>query len=230
MKKNNIFILIIGIINLVLCFCLTYFCVPAQIPVFVNLTERITIICSKWLLVINMVLPLLISIIILILKNKTNYHFALKSLFVFFIYENMLAFSYFSITDVFVCGELSEIPLAISFFIPLACAIVLYAIKMKHLPYKSKLGLRTKQSTKTEFIWKQTHFLASEIYFGTGIFLFLISIIFIFVRIPWIEAIIAFVMLLLSTLLALNQAKVMYNKYTKMEKNKERLDKEKNKG
>lgn len=230
MKKNNIFILIIGIINLALCFCLTYFFVPSQIPIFVNFNEKITTLCSKWVLAINMILPMAVAILIITLKNKSNSHFALKSLFVFLLYENMLAFCYFCIQKSFSIGELSQIPLALSFFIPLSCAIILYSLKLKHLPYKSKLGLRTKHSTKTEFIWKQTHFLASEIYFGTGVFLFLISIIFIFVRLPWIELIIAVAILTCSTLLALNQARVMYKKYTTMEKNKERLDKQKNKG
>ena len=228
MKKNSIFILIIGIVNFALCFCLTYFCVPTQIPIIVDFNEKIILLCSKWILIVNMILPLAVAIIIIVLKNKLS--FALKTLFVVLLYENMLAFCYFLMEDTFVLGSLSEIPLAISVFMPISALIALYAIKMKHLPYKSKFGIRTKHTIKTEFIWKQTHFSASEIFFGVGVLLFLISIVFIFVRMPWIELIIAVVMLIFASLLTLKQAKIMYQKCIVMEKNKEKLEKEKNKG
>jgi len=227
MKKNHVFILIIGILNLALCFCLTYFCVADKIPVFVDLNEKIVTLCSKWLLIINVVLPLLLSIAIITLKNRPNLTFILKSIFALMIYENMLAFCYFSIETTFIVGSISEIPLAVSLFMPLSAGIILYSIKLKHMPYKCRLGIYTKKTIKTEFIWKQTQFSASELFFGAGVLSFIISIVFIFVRLPWIMLIIITLLLIAATLLTLRQTNIMYKKLLTMEKNKERVDKKK---
>lgn len=220
MKKNNIFMLIIGFLNFAICLSLLFLCVPNKIAFAVNFNEKIILLASKWVLIINVMLPILLAYLTCVFECQKRTKAVLTALFVLMIYENMLAFSYFSIEQNFILGTISQIPLAVSVFMPISSAVTIYAIKMKHLPFKSALGLKTKYTTKTEFIWKQAHFYASEIFFAFGVLSFLISIVFMFVRLSYINLIIYILGFISCYFIANKQAKDMYNKYIDMEKRK----------
>lgn len=225
MKKNNIFMLFAGLLNLGICLMLLFLCVPNKVAIFVNFNEKIILIASKWFMLFGAITPLVLSTINLFLKNKPKTTFVLKSIIVFLVYENMLAFSYFANETNFVVGDVSKIPLALSVFMPFSAFATICAIKLKHTPYKSIFGIKSKYSTKTEFIWKQTHFYASDIFFAYGVLSFLISIIFIFTKHSYILLAIDVLGYIFCWCFSNKQAKDMFKKYTQMEKIKENLDK-----
>lgn len=225
MKKNNLFMLIIGSVNFAVCLTLLFLCVPDQIAIAIDINEKITATASKWVLLINVFIPLLLAILSISLSYHKKTNSILAIMFLIFLYENILAFSYFSINSSFEIGELSEIPVAVSLFMPVSIIISYLGLKLKTATYNKKFGIRTKYSVATEFIWKHTHFYASNAYFGCGVFLFLISIIFMFVRLPYIELILLATSLITVFVLSNNQAKKMYKKYVQMESNKNRIDK-----
>ena len=225
MKKNNIFMIFVGTLNLGLCLLLLFLCVPNKIAMFVNFNEKIILLASKWFMLFGAIAPFVFAVINLFLKNKPKTSFVLKSLIVFLVYENMLAFSYFSNKTSFYIGEISQIPLALSAFLPLSSAIIVWALKLKRIPYKSKFGINTKHSTKTEFIWKQTHIFASDLFFAYGFISFLITFIFVFTKFTYILLAINFLGFIFCWMFANKQAKIMDEKYSAMSKNKEKLDK-----
>ncbi len=229
MKKNNIFMLIIGFINFAVCLSLLFLCVPNQIAILVNFNEKITHLASKWILIINVMLPILLAFLACVFECQPKTKAIIQVLFVLCLYENMLAFTYFSIEENIIVSTVSEIPVAIAFFMPLSVLFIIYAVKMKNLPFKHGFGIRNKYTTKTEFIWKQAHFYASEIFFAFGFLSFLTSIVFVFVRLYYINLILFVVGLIFCLWFANKQAKDMFNKYVEMEKNKEKIKRNKEK-
>ena len=225
MKKNQIFMLLLGIINTAVCLSLLLLCVPNRIALMVDINENISFLTTKWILLINVILPLVLSIVVCCLKNKQKAIWVLSLLFVFVLYENMLAFSYFSVEKNFVLGSRSQIPIAVSFFMPISVILLIFGIKLKNLPFGSKIGIRTKYSTKTEFIWKQTHYFAKDIFMAYGFLSFIVSLIFIFVRMPYINLALDVIGLLTCFFITNKQAKIMYRKYMQMEKNKAKSSK-----
>lgn len=220
MKKNNLFMLFTSILNLGLCLLLLFLCVPEKVAMFVDFNEKIILIVSKWFMLFGAITPLVLSIINLFMKNKPKTTFILKTFIILFVYENMLAFAYFSNVTGFELGEVSQIPLALSVFMPISAFATIAAIKLKRAPFKSKLGIKSKHSTKTEFIWKQTHLYASDIFFAYGVISFLISIIFIFTKHSYILLAIDVLGYVFCWLFANKQAKDMAEKYTDMENRK----------
>lgn len=229
MKKNNIFMFIVGFLNFAVCLCLLILCIPEKIPIMTNFSEKITHLASKWFLILNVVLPMIFALLVPAFSNHKTMQNIFTSLFYLFIFENILAFSYFSIEKSFEIGSLSQIPAAVSIYMPISAIFTISAIKLKHTPFKSKFGIKTKHSTKTEFIWKQTHFYASEIFFAYGVLSFLISIVFVFVRMAYILLAIDVVGFAFCWLFSSKQAKDMAEKYTDME-NRKLKQEQKNKG
>ena len=227
MKKNNVLLLILSFLNFAICFCLLVLCVPNKVPFAIDLNEKIIAIGSKWILILNTILPIVLAFLVLAFNKFPKIKFVLQAIFILTLYENMLTFSYFSIEKTYNIGELSQIPMAVSLFMPLSVLLSVLAIKLKTVPYNNVFGIKTKYSTKTEFIWKQTHIYASQIFFANGVLLFLISIIFVFVRLPYIPLIITIFGLVTCFFITNRQSKDMYNKYIEMEKNKNKYAKKK---
>lgn len=240
MNKNNLFSLSLGIINLVLTLCLTIFCVPNLVPLIINFNEEIIVLCSKWVLVINIILPLTFSVLSIIFSKRKNTSFIFKVFFGFMLYENMLAFAYFSVENSFYIGEISQIPITLSFLMPLTVLGIIWSQKIKWLPYKSKLGIRNKYSTQTEFLWKQIHLLAHQTYFKTFLISFVFMIPFVFIKFAYIGLALIIIIFVISTIFIFKESKKLHAKYLELkdhhEKHKKRMEEydkmqqEKNKG
>lgn len=239
MNKNNIFTLSLGIINLAVTLCLLIFCVPEQIPLLVNLNEEIIVLCSKWILVINVSFPIIFSILSIILSKRKNLSFLFKVLLGIVLYENMLVFAYFGVEKTFAIGSASKIPLALSILMPLVVFGIIWSQKIKRLPYKCRFGLRNKYSLETEFLWKQIHLLASDTYFKSFLIAFVLTIPFVFIKFAYIGLAIIIAIYAIGTIYILKESKKLHNKYLELkdhhEKHKKRMEEfeksqEKNKG
>lgn len=240
MNKNNVFTLSLGIINFVAALLLTVFCVPSHIPLIVNLKEEIIVLCSKWLLVINIAFPIIFSLLAVIFSKRKNLSFLFKLMLGVMTYENMLTFVYFSVENDLTLGMVSQIPLALSVLMPIAVVGIIWAIKIKRIDYKCPLGIKNKYSIETEFLWKQIHLLASDTYLKSFLAAFVISIPFIFVKYAVIGFGAILVVHIIATAYVLHEAKKLHNKYLELkdhhEKHKKRMEEfdkmqqEKNKG
>ncbi len=239
MNKNNIFALIVGIINTILTLCLTIFCVPNNIPLIANFNEKIILLCSKWLLVINIALPLIFAVLSIIFSKRKNLSFLFKLLLGIMLYENMLVYAYLSIENNFSIDDASQIPYALSILMPITIFGVIWSQKIKRMPYKCRLGIRNKFSLETEFLWKQIHLLASDTYFKSFLVSFVATIPFAFIKFAYIGLAIIFVIFIISTAYVLKESKKLHNKYLELkdhhEKHKKRMEEydkmqEKNKG
>ena len=240
MNKNNVFTLSLGIINLVAALLLTIFCVPAQIPIIVNIKEEIVLLCSKWLLVVNIALPIIFSILAVVFSKKQSLSFVFKLALGIMTYENMLALTYFSVENNLTTHAVSQIPLGLSILMPIAVVGLIWALKIKRIPYKNWLGLKNKYSTETEFLWKQIHLLASDTYLKSFLVSFAITIPFIFVKFAFIGLAAILVIHIISTAYIMHESKKLHNKYLELkdhhEKHKKRMEEydkmqqEKNKG
>ena len=225
MKKNNLILITLSFINFVLVFLLTFFLVPAQIPYFVDFNEKIILIGTKWILFASAIVPLVLAFISLMFAGNKKAIFAINIIFTLFLYENMLKMSYFCTEKSFTIGALSLIPLAVSIFMPLATVILVVAQKIKFVPYKSPFGFCSKYSCKTEFLWKQTHIFATKAVSVFSIFMFLISIIFSFVRLAYIELIIFVLGAIACYVSIILFSKSVYNKFMEMENRKLKMQK-----
>ena len=141
----------------------------------------------------------------------------------------MLGFSYFCTEAPFVVGELTKIPLSLSLFLPIALATFIYGASIKNLNYKNKFGIKSKNTTTTEFIWKQIHISASYQFRLAGFILIFVSIIFIFVHFPLIELAIFIVGLLTPRIILEINANKMSKKYFDMKKKHDHIQEKKNK-
>lgn len=224
MKKNKIISIILASINLALCLSLLIFLTPNQVPLLVGIHEKIIIISSKWWLILGIILPLILLIPLILTKNK-YLQLLFTELIIFVVYNNMLGFSYFCTEKSFAFGELSKIPISVAIFLPLALWIFIYGVAIKNIPYKNKFGICSKNTQTTEFIWKQTHYLASYHYRLWGLILFIISIVFTFLRFPVIELIVFVIGLLTPRIYIEVQEKKMSAKYKDMKAKHDKVKK-----
>lgn len=118
---------------------------------------------------------------------------------------------------------------SLSVFLPIAIATFLYGASIKNLAYKSKFGIKSKRTTTTEFIWKQSHISASYHYRLWGFILFVVSFIFVFIHFPLIELAVFIVGLLVPRIVIEVGAKKMSNKYFDMKKKYDHIQENKNK-
>ena len=223
-NKQNIYSLILGLVCLVAGTLLLVLCVPNQIPVFVDFSEKVTATSSKWLMLLLCVSPLVLAIIQIFTCKKVS-TFLFRYAITILTYENMLAFIYLCTEQDLSTGTYFGIPLSLMIFLPLSASIMIAGIKLKTRPYKSKLGIRMKYCLETEFIWKQTHYIARDIFFFAGFALSVTSIVFAFFRVTWIEIPIFIIVMVICLLKIRWYAKSMYDKYKDMELKKNSLNK-----
>lgn len=221
MKKNKIIVTILAGVLAITTLLLTIFCIPNKIPVCVGLTEKIILLGSKWILIANSVLPIALGCAIFIKKTPSA---ILNFLLVLCFYENFLILSYFCLNQIFEIQTVSQIPLAASVFLPVACAVIYWSQKIKNAPYKSFWGIKNKYTTETEFIWKQIQIYSKDFVFGCGVILFLISIVFMFIRQPLIATGLFVIAFIITYLLVTKEAKHMYKKYKSMKAKKDKME------
>lgn len=227
MKKLKLTSIILGAINTVLCLLLLILLTPNSVPLISGIHDEIIVIGSKWWLVLGITLPLVFMTLSLCLKNRIS-KFIFTELIVFVAYNNMLAYSYFCTETTFILGELSKIPLALSLFLPASLAIFVYGSFIKTAPYKSKLGIISKYTTTTEFIWIQAHITSSYHFRLSGLIMFISSIVFIFIHFPLIELAILILCLIIPRLITIKDGKKMTLKYLDM-KHKDEIHNKKDK-
>ncbi len=228
MNKNKAITLTFGIICTLACLLLLIFCVPESIPLAVDINEKIAICGSKYFLIILIILPLAFSILAVTLKSN-QLTFIFKMLLVTFIYENVLVFIYLLTGTSFEIGGILEIPLSCFIFLPLSAIIMVSGIKLKNQPFDSKFGIRFKCTRETEFIWKQTHFFAKNVFFAGGFILFLISAIFSFFHLAYILLILFIILILVLYFVVYGYSRSMCNKYKSMKAKKDKIDAQVNK-
>lgn len=139
----------------------------------------------------------------------------------------MLGFSYFCSEPTILLGDTSKISLALSLFLPLALAIFVYGSIIKNISFKSKIGINSKWTETTEFIWKQSHITASYHFRLSGLILFILSVVFIFINHPLILLALFILGILIPLIVVLNGAKKMTNKYNDMKKKEASIKKNK---
>lgn len=226
-KKEKILICVIAITNLIATSLLTILFLPNKIPFLLNAHEIIISKITKWIMLLSGLLPSIFAAITLFSKSKKT-QFLLKIALFTAIFENILYFSCFLLSKNNEIGNTFEIPISVTLFMPISVIIFVCATKLKNLEYLSKPAINFSYTKETEFLWRQTHIYARNIYFVTGIILFFISIIFCFLRYCLIELILFVVAIIISTIIVYNYSKSIYNKYIDMKNRKEAMDKKSN--
>lgn len=226
MVKKNIISFSLAFICAMTGTLLLAFVVPENVPVLVGFDEKIAATGSKWWVLLLCFAPLLIALLQAFLQKKCG-AFIFQYLIMLFIYENVFVLIYLCLGNEFAVGDILALPLSLLIFLPLSFSIMVWAIKIKFVPYKSPIGIRIKYTLKSDFIWKQTHFLARDIFFFGGFLLAICSLIFSCFHVTWIEIPIFAAMLAICFAIVVNHAGSMYKKLMQMEKNKENLDKNK---
>lgn len=222
MKNKKIIPIIVSIFNAIACTLMLILCTPNKVPLIAGIHDEIVVIGSKWWLISGIVIPLIFMLIILLGKNKYT-QLIFSELIIFTTYNNMLAYSfYINVTDFYI-GMLSEIPLSVAIFIPASLCCFVYGAMIKNIPYKHWLGLNSKRTQTTEFIWTQTHISGSYYYRLTGLILFIVALVFSFIHYPLIELAIFLIGLLVPRIIIEINAKQMTNKYKDIKTKHEHL-------
>lgn len=224
MIKKHIISFGLGLICAVTGVLLLAFVVPENVPAVIGFDEKIVATFSKWWVVILCGLPLILAILQACLYKKCG-TFVFQYLIFVLTYENMLVLVYLCTATELSVGSLFALPVSLLIFLPLAFSTIVAAQKIKFLPYKSKLGIRNKFTLKSEFIWKQTHYIARDIFFFAGFALVICSIVFAFFHVTWVEIPIFVAVIVICHCKVVWYAKSMYKKLLDMEKRKENLDK-----
>lgn len=226
MKNNKLISIILASSNFVICMLLLIFLTPSSVPLISGIHDEVIVIGSKWWMLFGAILPLILMTVYLLTKHKET-KFITTSLIIFIFYNNLLAFSYFIAGEKLAIGSVSEVPISAAIFLPLSLWLFVYGVNIKNLEYKNKFGICSKNTKTTEFIWKQIHFSASYYFRLSALILFIISIVFCFIRYPLIELVI-FILVILTTRIILEiQAKKMSKKYKDMKQKQDKLSKNK---
>lgn len=212
--------------NFVICMLLLIFLTPASVPLISGIHDEIIVTGSKWWMLFGAVLPLILMTLYLLTKRKET-KFIATSLIIFIFYNNLLAFSYFIAGKNLAIGNISEVPVSAAIFLPLSLWLFVYGVNIKNLEYKNKFGICSKSTKTTEFIWKQTHFSASYYFRLSALILFIVSIVFCFIRYPLIELVIFILTILITRIILEIQAKKMSKKYKDMKQKQDKLSKNK---
>ena len=228
MKKNKIIPIVIASLNFIICLSLLIFLTPNKIPLISGIRDEIVVLGSKWWLILGTILPLVFMTLSLCFKDNLI-KLIFNELIIFVCYNNMLGFSYFCTEESFIVGELTKIPVSLSIFLPIALATFVYGASIKHISFKNKLGIKSKRTTTTEFIWKQAHITASYHFMLAGFILFIVSIIFIFVHFPLIELALFIIFLTIPRIVVEVGANKMSKKYFNMKKKHDHIQEQKNK-
>lgn len=224
MRKNNLKIIILALINFGVCLSLLLTLVPKNVPYFTDLSENISVLGSKYFMLIGIILPLIFAGLFIFIKS-TAVKYIMTQLIILFLYENMLGYSYFCTESTFIIGTKTLISSSLSVFLPISLMTLFYGVKLKSMPYKHKLGIYSKHTTTTEFIWKQSHLSASTSYMLVGLLMFIVSIIFTFFNLMLVELAIFIVLFVLARIYTISQGKLMSKKYSEMNDRKQRQDK-----
>ena len=222
MKRIKLIPIIVSAFNAIFCLTLLIFFIPNQVPLLAGIHDKIIVISSKWWLISGIVIPLGFLIAVILSKDRFI-QLIFSELIIFVTYINMLAYLYFITTPNIALGMTSEVPLSVAFFIPISLGCFIYGSMLKNLPYKHKIGLVSKRTTTTEFIWNQTHFYGSYYYRLCGIILFAIAIIFSFIHYPLIELGLFIIGLIIPRVIVEFNAKQMTDKYNDMKNKHEHL-------
>lgn len=228
-KKQKILILVLSAINLIVGVLLTIFLIPNKIPVLLEPNEKILKLGTKWLIMCAAIIPAVFAFLSCIFKNQRLSGF-FKSIFIFSIYQNVLIYIVLSTSKSFAVGTTFPLSLSLFLFLPLSCLIFVFGIKLKTQPFNTFPVLWKKQSTATEFLWKQIHYFAKNIFMMIGLILFVISIIFAFFKLFLVELAIFVIMIVMAYLIVLKQANDIYKKYNEMKQKQDELQKQKDKG
>ena len=228
MKKNKLIPIIVTSLNFCLCLSLLIFLTPNEIPLLSGIHDEIIVIGSKWWLLSGIIIPIILLVFALISKGKLS-KLLFSELIIFICYNNMLGYAYFCNETSFAIGELSQIPMSLSLFLPLSLGTFIYGSAVKQVEYKNRFGIYTKKTTTTEFIWKQSQITASYHFRLMGLFLLIVSIIFAFIHHPLIELAIFVICLIIPRIVVEINANKMTKKYFDMQKKYDHVQAQKNK-
>ena len=221
MKKNNIKIIIAAALNLAVCLTLLILLVPEKVPFLTTPSGKIAVVGSKWFLLFGIVFPAVFAALFITTK-KESVKIIMTQLIILFLYENMLGYSYFCTEKVFVVGTQSLILNTLSLFLPLSIFTFYYGARLKGMPYKHVLGIRSKHTTTTEFIWTQSHITAHHGYMISGFFMFITSMVFVFVNQIIVESLLFVLLFVIPRIYTIREAKKMSKKYNEMNERKEK--------
>ena len=222
-KKIDLKTIIVAILNIVICLCLTIFASPKKVPLFFDLNEKIAVLCSKWFLIVCAIIPTILALFICITQKKQSLNFFLKMLFYVCIYENFLIMTYVSQTDVFEIGKITEIPMSLVYFLPLTACMTIGAVKIKFLPYKAFSPFKNKYSTASEFVWKQTHIYARNVLFAAGFISTVATLILSIFHLSIINFFVIIVAIAITYILVIRESKLMSDKHNDMQKRKDKV-------
>ena len=228
MKKNKIIPIVIASLNFAICLSLLIFLIPNKVPLISGLRDEVVVMGSKWWLISGVILPIVFMILSLLTKDNLK-RLIFTELIIFVCYNNMLGYSYFCTEKTLALGAISQIPASLSIFLPIALATFVYGASIKNIPFKSNLGIKSKRTTTTDFIWKQSHISASYYFRLSGFILFIVSIVFIFIHYPLIELAIFIIGLLVPRVIIEVGANKMSKKYHDMKKKHDHLQTKKDK-
>lgn len=221
MKKNNIKIIIAASLNLAVCLTLLILLVPEEVPYLTTPSGNIAVMGSKWFLLLGIVFPLVFATLFVATK-KESVKIIMTELIILFLYENMLGYSYFCTEKTFLVGTPSLISNTLSLFLPIAILTFYYGARLKAMPYKHVLGIRSKHTTTTQFIWTQSHITAHHGYMVSGFFMFITSMVFVFVNQIIVESAIFVLLFVIPRIYVIQEAKKMSKKYNEMNERKEK--------
>lgn len=224
MRKNNRLILILSLLNLAITLPVLIIFVPSRVPFLLDLRETIKVLAPKWIMLTLVFFPAAIMIIAEFVKGEKTQN-TLKFLSFWLIFLSTIYFFYFCLGENLQVGTLSEVPLSVTIFMPISIAIIIYSMKLKNAKYLSSPLAKFKAVCETEFIWRQCHIYARNVYFIAGFIMFFASIVFVFFRFPLIELAVFLLILFVSTVIVYCYSKSVCAKYLEMKEKKEKLDK-----
>lgn len=224
MDKKNYFYIALALICSIASTLLLIFLAPSSVPVHISFDEKIMALGSKWFMLIVTLLPFILGICLIFLKKYQFLAGIIKALIVTFIYINMLSFIILLAGEPRCVGELVEIPLTCFTFLPLAMLYFILGIKLRNLPYGSKVGIRNKFTREVQFIWTQTHFFASRVISLSGLFLVILSFIFSFFHLAYVMFAIFIVAIIVDFTIIYVNSKAMYKKYSDMKARQDRMN------
>ena len=217
-KYQNI-ILSITIVNFV-AILVAFFVLPDSVPIHFNIKGEVDKMGSAWLMLVLAIIPVLVAVGFLIesvLRGENNRNgkslkIVLTCITVFFMYISWV------MLGIGACGvglgEKAHFPLEILICLPIGVLITIMGNYMPITKRNSTLGLKTRATLSSDYIWDKTHRFAGTIQVICGIAIIISSIISTFV-INWLVFVVIAISVVASVFVPMVYAYTLYRKEQK---------------
>lgn len=178
--KTAITYIVLSLVNLI-AFVIGVLVLPAQVPIHFNVHMVADVVGSPWVYVALPAAAAFISVALFIMffSKKVRSRILLYGLVAVGGILCVIGWVFFALAASGVqVGEKTDFPVMLSVILPLSLFVLFGGGCLSRVEYRSRLGIRTRATLKSEIVWTKTHRLGGSLIFLSGLLSAVCAIVF----------------------------------------------------